>query len=202
VFPERSDRLRHREQIRDAACRVFARSGVDASPQLAAAKAGVGVGTLYRHFDTRAALILAVLDRELERLGRRAPRLLRSATPPGEAVSIWLAHLAEICLLFRGVAGHLLTALHRDDSALSSTAATIRARTESLLTPAREAFGVRADVTADDLLMLVLGAVGAAEHSPRDPTPTATRLTSLATGCLHHPTSATAPETTGPAPFR
>jgi AcrR family transcriptional regulator len=84
----RADALRNRERLIEAATQVFARGPAQASLEAVAREAGVGIGTLYRHFPTREALFEAVYRREVDQLGDLAERLAKEA-PPVEPSNSW-----------------------------------------------------------------------------------------------------------------
>ena len=85
----RADAQRNRERVLEAAKAVFGAGGPEASLEAVARKAGVGIGTLYRHFPTREALYAAVYRREVEQLGELAEELSGEAAP-AEALRRWL----------------------------------------------------------------------------------------------------------------
>src|SRR5499427_3531909 len=89
VRKPRSDAQRNRERILDAAKDAFTRSGVNASLEEIAKQAGVGPGTLYRHFPTREELLQAVYQSEVEKLAA-AERKFAQTLPPTEALRAWL----------------------------------------------------------------------------------------------------------------
>src|ERR1700750_2823931 len=90
----RSDALRNRERLLDAAKAVFSAGGAEASLEAVARRADVGIGTLYRHFPTREALYEAVYRHEVEQLGELAERLKDEASPV-EALRQWLRSNVE-----------------------------------------------------------------------------------------------------------
>ena len=108
----RADARRNAEALLDAAKAVFASSGVDAPAKEIANAAGVGVGTLYRHFPRRADLVLAVFRREVEDCADAASTLA-SENPPDVALEKWLYRLTEFIVAKRGLAA----ALHSGDPA-------------------------------------------------------------------------------------
>src|SRR6266699_3934111 len=89
VRKPRSDAVRNRERVLEAAKAVFSAGGPDASLEAVAKRAGVGIGTLYRHFPTREALFEAVYRREVEQLSELAEQL-KSEPRPVEALRSWL----------------------------------------------------------------------------------------------------------------
>src|SRR6266700_515272 len=102
----RADAVRNRERLQEAAKAVFSAGGPDASLEAVARRAGVGIGTLYRHFPTREALFEAVYRREVEQLGELAEQLKTEAQPV-EALRRWLRSNVE----FVGTKQGMTTAL-------------------------------------------------------------------------------------------
>src|ERR1700742_2634375 len=94
VRKPRADALRNRERVLEAAKAVFSAGGPDASLEAVARHAGVGIGTLYRHFPTREALYEAVYRREVDQLGELAEQL-KSERSPVEALRRWLRSNVE-----------------------------------------------------------------------------------------------------------
>ena len=110
--PVRADVRRNSEALLEAALAVFAISGVDAPVREIAAQAGVGVGTLYRHFPQRSDLIVAVFQHQVDACADAAPTLA-AAHQPGEALTLWLQRFADFIATKRGLAA----ALHSGDPA-------------------------------------------------------------------------------------
>lgn len=108
VSPRRADTRRNNERILAAALESLANSD-GLSFNAIAKKAGVGVGTVYRHFPTQEALVLAVYQREVRHLVEIVPDLL-AEHPPQEAFRIWISHLASYMMTKRGLAFALSTA--------------------------------------------------------------------------------------------
>lgn len=152
--PVRADAQRNSDAVLEAALAVFATSGVDAPVREIAAKAGVGVGTVYRHFPQRSDLVVAVFRHQVDACADAAP-ILAAQHPPGEALSLWLQRYAEFIVTKRGLA----TALHSGDPAFSSLPAyfvlRLRPALQGLLNAAASAGEVRSDVAPDDLLSAV-----------------------------------------------
>src|SRR6202163_4015543 len=99
----RADAIRNRERVLEAAKVVFSAGGPDASLEAVARHAGVGIGTLYRHFPTRAALCEAVYRREVEQLSELADEL-KSEPEPVEALRRWLRSNVEFVATKKGMA--------------------------------------------------------------------------------------------------
>lgn len=150
----RADAQRNLGVLLEAAKAVFATSGVDAPVREIAAKAGVGVGTVYRHFPQRADLVAAVFRREVDACAAAAATLAGQHAP-GEAVARWLQRYTHFIAAKRGLAA----ALHSGDPAFEALPAYFRERLEpalaSLLEAAAAAGEMRDDVDAYDLLRVV-----------------------------------------------
>src|ERR1700724_4398190 len=99
----RADAVRNRERVLEAAKAVFSAGGPDASLEAVARRAGVGIGTLYRHFPSREALFEAVYRREVEQLGELAEEL-KSEAAPVEALRLWLRSNVEFVATKKGMA--------------------------------------------------------------------------------------------------
>ena len=151
VEPLRADARQNRARIIEVA-RDALTTANDASLNSIAKKAGVGPGTLYRHFPTREALILAVYRHEVERLAAHAPQLL-AEHPPLRALRLWLDRLAYYGRIKHGVADllHALT----DDGLADETYRLIVGALALLLRACVDAGDVRADVDPDDVLLML-----------------------------------------------
>src|ERR1700726_1267611 len=106
----RSDAVRNRERVLEAAKAVFSAGGADASLEAVAKRAGVGIGTLYRHFPTREALFEAVYRREVDQLSELAEQL-RSAPEPVDALRRWLKAYVELVATKKGMISALALAV-------------------------------------------------------------------------------------------
>lgn len=101
---------RDQQELLDAAAAVFVTSGVDAPVREIAAKAGVGMGTIYRHFPTRPELVVAVYRHQVEACANAGPRLLAESATPEAALRAWVALFVDFLVTKHGLAG----ALHGD----------------------------------------------------------------------------------------
>jgi AcrR family transcriptional regulator len=147
----RADAELNRSRILDAARASLAESG-EASMQSIAKRAGIGQGTLYRHFSTREALVLEVHRHDVAELVDAAPALL-AEHPPREALRLWLDRLALYGQIKRGLAGALHTATYQQ-LAGEGYGPVINAIT-TLLDACKQAGVVRNDVEAEEVLLLV-----------------------------------------------
>jgi len=147
----RADAKRSFDALLLAAKEVFAISGVDAPVREIAERAGVGLGTLYRHFPQRADLIAAVFRREIDACADIAPVLAQSHAP-FDALANWMQRYAAFVGTKRGLA----QALHSGDPAFDNLPShfdqRLRPALRALLEAAVAANAVRADVDADELL--------------------------------------------------
>ena len=150
----RADARRNAEALLDAAKAVFASSGVDAPAKQIADAAGVGVGTLYRHFPLRSDLVKAVFQREVDACADAAPMLMAEYTP-GVALERWLYRFTEFVATKHGLAD----ALHSGDPAFDGLPAYFMSRfgpaLASLLEAASASGEIRAVISADELLFAV-----------------------------------------------
>ena len=163
--PVRADAQRNKDALLEAALAVFATSGVDAPVREIAAKAGVGVGTVYRHFPQRSDLIAAVFRRQVDSCADAASVLAAEHTP-GEALALWLQRYADFIATKRGLA----TALHSGDPAYNSLPAYFDERFQpalrALLDAAARAGEVRTDIEPDDLLRAVASLCMSVHYDP------------------------------------
>ena len=150
----RADAQRNVNALLEAAKAVFAASGVDAPVRELAARAGVGMATLYRHFPQRSDLVAAVFRREVDACAAAAPALAAEHAP-GEALARWLQRYTDFIATKRGLA----SALHSGDPAFDALPAYFRQHLgpalAALLDAAASAGAVRPDVDPDDLLWAV-----------------------------------------------
>jgi AcrR family transcriptional regulator len=167
--PMRADAQRNYERLLSAAMAAFTEHGADdASLEEIARRAGVGIGTLYRHFPTRQALLEAVYRDQVDALRTRAGELVGSDTP-GEALAAWLRALAAFSSTKHSLTSALLATLGKNSDLLSSCSTVICDAADTLLKRAQQAGVVRADADARDLIRLVHAVNIATQHAPRDP---------------------------------
>ena len=147
----RSDARENRRRIVDVARDAFSTAG-DTSLNEIAKRAGIGPGTLYRHFPTRESLVLAVYRNEIENLADLAPQLL-AAHPPLEALRLWLEQVARYGQLKYGVAEliHAATTDTVEEEAYKLVIGAIK----QLLDAGAAAGLLRPDVHPDDFLLLI-----------------------------------------------
>ncbi|KXK59927.1 TetR family transcriptional regulator [Micromonospora rosaria] len=150
----RTDARRNIESLLEAAKTVFSTAGVDAPAKEITDLAGVGVGTLYRHFPQRSDLIKAVIEREIDACADAAPALA-AAHEPGVALAKWLDRFTAFVATKRGFAA----ALHSGDPAYDGLPGYLMQKLgpalESLLEAATASREVQAQISAQDLLYAV-----------------------------------------------
>ena len=188
----RADARRNIESLLTAAMAVFSTSGVDAPVREIAEKAGVGVGTVYRHFPTRADLIAAVFRHEVDACADAAPRLAAKHAP-AEALTRWLDRYVDFLAAKRGLAAALQSGDPAYDSLPAYFGERLRPALQSLLDAAVAAGEVRADVEAIDLLRAVAGLCMPAAHG--DPQ-NARRMAAILVDGLRYRTRRSGGETT------
>jgi AcrR family transcriptional regulator len=183
--PRRADARRNYEQLIAQARMAFAESGVDASLDEIARRAGVASGTLYRHFPTRLDLIEAVLaERMAELVG--LGRALLTGEDEFDALSTWLRAALMHALTYRGLAGAVMnSALDRDNGLVSSWHAEMFDVGSALLARARHSGVVVADADDADVLKMIGAIAWAAQDTP-DRTAQAERLLALLLNGLRH----------------
>jgi AcrR family transcriptional regulator len=139
-----------------AAEAVFRTQGADAPIDEIARRAGVGVGTVYRNYPTKAAVLQAILEARLGPIVAAA-RKARGADDPGEALFALLRRLADEASIFKELADSIAAAGIDMHTAKENLSAEIHAAMSELLVSAQNAGGVRPDVSIDDVTMLMGG---------------------------------------------
>jgi AcrR family transcriptional regulator len=153
----RADAVRNRERVLEAAKTVFSAGGSDVSLEAVARHAGVGIGTLYRHFPTREALFEAVYRREVEHLADLAEQLQADDVAPVEALRRWLRSDVEFVATKKGMATALALAAHSPSELSAYSFERLSKAVGALLHRAVAAGDIRADIAPDDLLRALIG---------------------------------------------
>jgi AcrR family transcriptional regulator len=168
----RADALRNRARLLEAATLLFAERGGDVSLEDVARAAGVGIGTLYRHFPSRDDLVVGVYGAQVEALDQRS-RELAAHGDPGEALRTWMRGFVDFYAVKQGMVT-LLRGMADGSRAehFEQTRATLQAAAERVLAPAVTAGAVRDDVSAPELLR-ALGGI-CLTSDPRTTPPSAT----------------------------
>ncbi|RZU25587.1 TetR/AcrR family transcriptional regulator [Streptomyces sp. BK239] len=161
--PMRADARRNYERLLEAAAQAFAEHGEGASLDDIAKRAGVGSGTLYRHFPTRQALLEAAYVDRIEAFAVRADEL-GARLPPGEALVAWLTDLCAGTLQVRGLKALLGSAvMDGGGRAVPACATSVTEAASRLVEAAQREGALRTDVTPMELLRLAHGLATAAE---------------------------------------
>jgi AcrR family transcriptional regulator len=152
----RADSARNRQLLIDAAKAGFSGVGLDVSLEEIARRAGVGIGTLYRHFPTREAVVEAVYRREVEHLAEAVPLLLQ-ASPAGEALHKWMHLFVDYIATKRIIAPSLATATARTPALYTTSLELITGAISTLVKRAIASGDVRKDIDPSDLLRAMVG---------------------------------------------
>ena len=152
----RADAVRNHERVLEAAKAVFSAGGPDASLEAVARHAGVGIGTLYRHFPTREALFEAVYRREVEQLAELAEELKAEASPT-EALRHWLRANVDFVATKKGMSAALALAVNSTSELTTYSFERLTKAVGALLDRAIAAGEIRADISPEDLLRALVG---------------------------------------------
>jgi AcrR family transcriptional regulator len=157
----RADGQRNRERILEVAKQEFTRSGANASLEEIAKQAGVGPGTLYRHFPTREELLVAVYRSEMEKLAA-AERTFAGTLPPVEALRAWLLLFVDAVETKQIIAPVLNTLVGDPKKVFEASYAQIHAAIRALVKRAIKSGDMRKDLDAIDLLRALVGVANVA----------------------------------------
>jgi AcrR family transcriptional regulator len=163
--PLRSDARRNRERLLEVARAAFAADGLSVPLDEIARRAGVGPGTLYRHFPAKEVLFEAVLQDRLQRLADEA-WALRDAPDPGAALLGFIDRLVAEATLKKDLVDALASAGTEISAGLAETGARIRAGVEQLLVRAQASGAIRDDIGVEDLMTIVASMLFALRARP------------------------------------
>jgi AcrR family transcriptional regulator len=163
----RADARRSRAKLLEAATAAFAENGADAPLEDIARRAGVGIGTLYRHFPTRTDLQAGVFRSQVDAVCETADELIGTVSPE-QAFAGSVRAIAAYLITKRGLAKALMDSLGKDSELISACSLRMRETLDRLLAHAQQAGVLRPDVSAQDVLRLVHGVVMATETAPQD----------------------------------
>ena len=152
----RADSIRNRERLLKAAAAVFSSGGPDASLEEVAKRAGVGIGTLYRHFPTREALFEAVYRHEVDQIGELAERLAKEEAPL-DALRHWLHANVRLVATKKGMLAALALAATGRPELYAYSFDRLTKAVGSLLRRAIKAGEVRSDIKPEELLRALVG---------------------------------------------
>ncbi|MCX4453287.1 TetR/AcrR family transcriptional regulator [Streptomyces sp. NBC_01340] len=163
VKPMRADARRNYERLLKVAAEAFAEHGEGASLDDIAKRAGVGSGTLYRHFPTRQALLEAAYVDRIEALGARADEIAKEL-PPGEALAQWLYELCVGTIQVRGMKALLGSAVtDGSNAAVTACATSMKGAAARLVEAAQREGTLRQDIEPIEILRLAHGISTASE---------------------------------------
>ena len=152
----RADAVRNRELVLEAARAVFSAGGPDASLEAVARTAGVGIGTLYRHFPTREALFEAVYRRVVQQLADLAEQLKKEALPV-DALRQWMRSNVKFVATKKGMSAALALAAYKNSKLFSYSFDQLNRAVGTLLDRAIAAGEIRDDISSEDLLRALVG---------------------------------------------
>jgi AcrR family transcriptional regulator len=151
----RVDAIRNRERVLEAAKAVFSAGGAEASLEAVARAAGVGIGTLYRHFPTREALFEAVYRREVQQLADLAEQLKQEE--PVEALRHWMRSNVNFVATKKGMSAALALAAYKNPELFSHSLDQLTRSVGGLLARAIATGEIRDDISPQDLIRALIG---------------------------------------------
>jgi AcrR family transcriptional regulator len=150
----RADARKNYDHLLDVARAAVVERGADASLRDIARQAGVGLGTLYRHFPTREALLEALLHEGFAALTAQA-RVLEASSAPGDALATWFRDCVAWTHEYQGVTAPMMAAIEDPESALHVSCVALREAGGGLLVRAQDAGLARTDIDGTDLFALI-----------------------------------------------
>ncbi|MEO5759333.1 MAG: helix-turn-helix domain-containing protein [Mesorhizobium sp.] len=162
--PLRADARRNRDALAEVAAAVFAERGIDASLEEIARRAGVGIGTLYRHFPTREHLVEVVYRREVEGLCTAADELAQKH-PSDVALEMWMQRFVDYIATKRGLSTSLRILITTNSTLFSDTSGKVSQALRQLVDAAVADGTIRGDVDASDVLHALSGIYSAPDTS-------------------------------------
>ncbi len=180
--PKRADARRNYEKVLVAARDAFAEGGESTALEEIARRAGVGIGTLYRHFPNRQALLEALYINEVEEVCRSAADA--DGSDPWEALNAWFERLIAYFATKRALAHELLNYLDQDAALFGVCRDSLYAAGEPLLKRAQQDGAVRADVQFSEVMQMIVGIV---KIPTNDPGQTGRLLRIALDGLRYHP---------------
>lgn len=180
----RADAQRNRERLIEAARVVFREQGYDASLDEVAKRAGVGPGTLYRHFATRENLVDAIMQSWVEQVEEATAKALAHEGPPRELLLAWFSAYVALISLHKGGPAKITSALGDPASPISNKCQVLTAATERVLARLRDERALRPDVDSLHVGRLVGGVAAVADQGGLGPSDVRPLLEVLADGLL------------------
>jgi AcrR family transcriptional regulator len=164
----RADAQRNRERIIEAAREVFREHGYDASLDEVAKTAGVGAGTLYRHFPTRENLLDAIMQSWVDRVDEAAAKAAAHEGPPREKLLAWFTTYVALISLHKGGPAKITSAMGDPASPIATKCQVLAAANEHVIAPLRDEGALRRDVDAVHICRLVGGVAAVADQGGLD----------------------------------
>jgi AcrR family transcriptional regulator len=166
---KRADARRNYDRLLAAAAAAFAEHGADdVSLEEIARRAGVGIGTLYRHFPARQSLLEAVYKDQVDALDTLGGKLL-TAESPGQALGEWMRAFVAFGRTKRSLSSALVETIGKNSELMSACSMILRSRADELLGRAQQAGEARPEVRTVDMFRLTHGLIMATEAEPSDP---------------------------------
>jgi AcrR family transcriptional regulator len=162
--PLRADAQRNKDKLIEVATTAFTDCGVDVALEEIARRSDVGIGTLYRHFPTREALVLAVYRKQIEGL-ETAARELPLTHEPADALRLWMRGFVEYGAVKRGLVALLKSMMETETNLFDQARATLLSSAGALMTSAADAGEIRPDVDPGDVIR-ALGGICMATDRP------------------------------------
>ncbi|MFF5207242.1 TetR/AcrR family transcriptional regulator [Streptosporangium sp. NPDC000396] len=186
---QRADAQRNRDRILEVARTVIGEQGTQASLRDIARRAGVGLGTLYRHFPTRDALLETLLGQRFDRLAEKAA-LIEDTRPPDEALTEWLREFTAGATVYRGLVTSMMATLEDEGSPLHASCLAMRTAAARLLERAQDSGHIRPDIDGTDLFALINAVGWIADQAPSIATRREHLLSLVMDGLVRHPAPA------------
>jgi AcrR family transcriptional regulator len=180
----RADAQRNRERLIEVARQVFREQGYDASLDEVAKRAGVGAGTLYRHFPSREVLLDAIMQSWVDRVNESADKVLAHEGPPRELLLAWFESYVALISLHKGGPAKITQAMGDDASPIVTKCQTLTAATNRIVERLQEENALREHVEAVQMARLVGGVATVADNADLDRAAVRPLLEVIADGML------------------
>ena len=180
----RADAKRNYDRIVEVAREVFREQGYDASLDLVAKRAGVGAGTLYRHFPSREALLDAIMQSWMDRVTEAVEKTLAHEGPPRELLLRWFESYAALISLHKGGPAKITSAMGDPASPIVTKCQTLASAADRVVARLREEDALRPGVDAVQMCRLVGGVAAVADQGGLDATAVRPLLEVVADGML------------------
>jgi AcrR family transcriptional regulator len=180
----RADAQRNRERLIEAAREVFREQGYDASLDEVAKRAGVGAGTLYRHFPSRDVLMDAIMQSWVDRVNESTDKVLVHEGPPRELLLSWFETYVALISMHKGGPAKITSAMGDDKSPIVTKCQTLRAATQRVVDRLEDEKALREHIEAVQMCRLVGGVASVADNGNLDRAAVRPLLEVIADGML------------------